>query len=349
MRSKQTNAGDGGHSVIAAQGPVVAATIPGTHTSKKARGGLTPHAITGQPRGAASRSPFNADDIVGQIIFHCRIRRWAMKSQQKLDRSLESFVRLNFTEWEPAAKTKERAKANAKVGAIINAARKGDTSDPIVAAVTEFVAQNDKAREPFDDARKTAEKNRERLCKLLPIAAWVKSDAHGIAIGGLADIIGEAGNLGSYDSYAKLWKRLGFAPYNGLAGSTWKRETWRPRAMMKDEWIANPFSGERYAIMRALADSMFRANGIGKERSGTGTWLPTHHYGFLYARRRDHTAITHDDWSDGHSHADALRYMFKKFLRDLWKAWRAANLRPPSADATVLSPPAMPASLEAHS
>jgi hypothetical protein len=38
-----------------------------------------------------------------------------------------------------------------------------------------------------------------------------------------------------------------------------------------------------------------------------------------YDARRTHTAVTHADWSDGHSHNDALRIASKALLRDLWR------------------------------
>lgn len=287
--------------------------------------GPTPRADKGHGLIAPHlRHPSGGADIIGQIVRYCRIRRWAMKSQQKLDRSLESFIRVNFTDWEPGGDDSSRKKANARVKAIIAAVRAGDTSDPTASAIAEFVEHNDAARAHFDKSRAVAEKNRLKLCRLLPVAPWVENVC-GAGLPGLADIIGLAGDLGAYSSYAKLWKRLGFAPYKGCAGSTWKRETWRPYALTKEEWIANPFSGERYGILYSAADSMFRKNGMGKDKTESGEWEPTHHYGFLYAHRRDHTKITHPEWSDGHRRADALRYMFKKYLRDLWKAWRAAT------------------------
>ena len=46
---------------------------------------------------------------------------------------------------------------------------------------------------------------------------------------------------------------------------------------------------------------------------------PCSPYRVVYDRRRAHTAVTHPDWSDGHSHNDALRVASKAFLRDLWR------------------------------
>jgi hypothetical protein len=42
-------------------------------------------------------------------------------------------------------------------------------------------------------------------------------------------------------------------------------------------------------------------------------------YRVVYDQRRMHTARTHPDWPDGHSHNDALRVAAKAFLRDLWR------------------------------
>lgn len=57
-----------------------------------------------------------------------------------------------------------------------------------------------------------------------------------------------------------------------------------------------------------------------------GQWRAVHHagcvcspYRVVYDRRRAHTATTHPDWSDGHSHQDALRVASKAILRDLWR------------------------------
>ena len=38
-----------------------------------------------------------------------------------------------------------------------------------------------------------------------------------------------------------------------------------------------------------------------------------------YEERRRHTAVTHPDWSDGHSHNDALRVTSKEILKQIWR------------------------------
>lgn len=41
-------------------------------------------------------------------------------------------------------------------------------------------------------------------------------------------------------------------------------------------------------------------------------------YRATYDQRRAHTAVTHPEWTDGHSHNDAIRVTSKAILRDLW-------------------------------
>jgi hypothetical protein len=42
-------------------------------------------------------------------------------------------------------------------------------------------------------------------------------------------------------------------------------------------------------------------------------------YRKVYDARRARTAVTHPDWTDGHSHNDALRVASKEILKDLWR------------------------------
>jgi hypothetical protein len=42
-------------------------------------------------------------------------------------------------------------------------------------------------------------------------------------------------------------------------------------------------------------------------------------YRDVYDKRREHTAVTHPDWTPGHSHNDALRIVSKEVLKDLWR------------------------------
>lgn len=178
------------------------------------------------------------------------------------------------------------------------------------------------ARDGVAKHRKAVEKRLAKLAEQLPAAAWVLA-VPGVGMGSLAAIIGETGDLSNYANPAKVWKRLGFAPYQGHAGSTWKRDSWRPRTLTKDEWIANPFSGAKYSVCQQIALALFKKQWVGKAKSETGEGQPNGVYGEVYFARRKRTAETHPDWTPAHANADALRVMMKRLLRDLWVAWQA--------------------------
>jgi hypothetical protein len=50
---------------------------------------------------------------------------------------------------------------------------------------------------------------------------------------------------------------------------------------------------------------------------------PCSPYRRVYDKRRAHTATTHPEWTDGHSHNDGLRVASKEILKHLWRAARA--------------------------
>lgn len=262
------------------------------------------------------------DEIIEQIKTNHRFRRYWMKAKAKLDRQLEAFVRIEYTKWPAAESEAERKKEAAVARSLIKDAKAGDGTLDLLMMVQTTMA----ARAPANTEKLDREKTMKKLATALPVKAWIKS-VYGADFLGLATIVAEAGgSLDRFPNVAKLWSRLGYAPYDGHAGSTWKRDTWRPRALTKEEWTEHPFSGERYGMMRSIADSLFRAQWIGAKNDPDGEGKPDGPYGEIYAKRRAHTAVTHPDWTKGHSHSDALRIMFKCFLADLWEEWNNENL-----------------------
>src|SRR5262245_61783511 len=275
----------------------------------------------------------NIAEIVADIRHQHRSRRFYMKIQQKLDRALESFLRVNATTWKPELPEGDRDKINKEVKALIKDIRAGKPSE-----FAEFVKTSDAARKPADEMRETSEQLMEKLAMKLPVYEWVKS-VHGAAALGLATITAEAGDLTSYPTPAHLWSRLGFAPYDGLAGSSWKREKWRPRALTAEEWKSHPFSGERYALMHVIAVWLVNSQWIGKAKTESGEGEPDGPYGQVYYDRRKHTLETHPDWTDGHRRMDALRIAMKRFLKDLHHHW-CAHAGMPVQEPTHPTPPA---------
>jgi len=297
---------------------------PGASSRTARQGGLDARltcasAPPGQnaPEAQISSAVGATSSIVETIRAHHRARRFAMGIQQVLDNKLGAFVRINATDWHPTDDESERTKANKEVAVIIKAAREGQ-GDPLIIGM---VAVTDKAREPADAERAKHEKAMETLAKQLPVAAWVEN-IPGFGMLGLATIIAETGDLAMYSNVAKVWKRLGYAPYKDKAGSTWKRPKWRNAdALTAEEWTENPFSGRRYALIHTIGVWLKNKQWVGAAKTEDGVGIPNGYYGTVYAARRAHTSITHPEWTKAHAHMDGLRVMMKQVLKDLYLEW----------------------------
>ena len=78
-------------------------------------------------------------------------------------------------------------------------------------------------------------------------------------------------------------------------------------------------------MMHQIAIWLVNTQVESKEKSGTKHGKAKGPYGEAYVRRREHTDISHPDWTPMHGRMDAIRYVMKKFIRDLWIAWRKAE------------------------
>lgn len=167
-------------------------------------------------------------------------------------------------------------------------------------------------------ARHKIELEMKRKVRKLPGYAFSQS-VKGFGELGFAVIVGEAGDLKKYSTVDKLWKRLGLAPHDGKAFSTWRRTG----GLTAEDWTRAGYAPRRRAEVFSCVQSSLIKHQI-KEGQGTGP------YGLLWAARRVRTAETHPEWTKGHSAMDAGRVMVKALVSDLWSEWRRASARLPS-------------------
>ena len=119
---------------------------------------------------------------------------------------------------------------------------------------------------------------------------------------GLAQIIGEAGDLANYANPAKLWRRMGLAPFGGKSPSMWRREG----GLTAGDWENIGYSPRRRSVMFVLGDSMIKASGPYRE---------------LYLGRKAQEIAKAPDLPAMAHHRRAQRYMEKRLLLELWKSW----------------------------
>ncbi len=277
-------------------------------------GGHTSNATQGDTTPAASHSAICAD-----IRALHRTSRFALKSQSRIDRSLEAFIRVNVFGFNPHGTEKEIEAASKGAMKLLKQIRSMETPEEF-ATLEPMVHASDASRGPWDAIRNDCEKRMRKLAEQLPCYELVEATA-GFGALGLAQIIGETGDLSNYANVAKVWKRMGYAPHNGYAASAWRTNRADGKKLTSDEWTVVGYSPERCSIAFSLADSMFRHQITSAAKSETTYGAAKGPYGAVYIARRERTTETHPEWNKAHAHADALRVMMKALLRDLWVTW----------------------------
>lgn len=171
------------------------------------------------------------------------------------------------------------------------------------------------ARGLIEAQRKQTEKAMETEARKLPVAAWI-DQTRGIGIGSLAAIVGEAGDLSNYPTVSKLWKRLGLAVIKG------ERQQRKPGA----EALEHGYSPSRRSVVWNVGDALFRAGGeyadLCRERKAYEREKAEAEGLTVCPAAKIPAKDKHLYRSDGHIHNRAKRYMEKRLIRDLWRAWR---------------------------
>jgi len=172
--------------------------------------------------------------------------------------------------------------------------RKGD--EAIARGVAGFVGVLHKQSiVPLTAHRKQLEKQMEELAETLPVWPWWES-IRGLGALGLAKIVGEAGDLNLYDNPAKLWKRMGVATPESYDDVT------------KDGKPCRKIPRERRSELFTIGDSLIKGNRDGDYRT-------------LYLEHKAKQAERPEVKTKMHAHKRAQRYMEKRLLRNLWRAW----------------------------
>jgi hypothetical protein len=185
----------------------------------------------------------------------------------------------------------------AKRKELFAAVEAGSINGELPPGVVVFVQTAITQRGPLDEMRRSVEREMVRLAESLPVWPLVK-DWRGFGALGLAIIVGEAGDLNNYANPGKLWKRLGVAPKYCYAMITKRGK-------------------EVLAIPRARRSALFT---VGDALIKQGS-----EYRALYLERKAYEHEQDPEMSDMYVHRRAQRYMEKRLLRNLWRAWRRAG------------------------
>ena len=156
------------------------------------------------------------------------------------------------------------------------------------------------AQSPLEKARTGYEKHLTKLGKKLPVA-HMADIIRGVSHKGLANIVGECGDLSAYKSVSAVWKRAGLAVIDGE----------RQRKVAGDAALLHGYSPQRRSTFWNLAEPLLKAQG---KDDAAGPY------------RRLYDAHKAEQVEKGlplsHAHNRAMRYMTKALLKDLTLEWR---------------------------
>ena len=153
------------------------------------------------------------------------------------------------------------------------------------------------ARAIVHKARLKPELRMKHIVRQLPIYPWMKGIKNFGEIG-LAQLIGEAGDLTRFATVSKLWKWMGVAVMP---------DGKRQRKVAGAAALEHKYNPQRRAILSVIGDVLMRAD---------------NQYRDFYLREKERQRGKMPDASDGHIHNRALRHMEKRLLCDLWVEWR---------------------------
>lgn len=246
-------------------------------------------------------------------------RKWMIKSVNRQTNAVGALVRIMLG-WSKDMPEKDRDKIAARAASIVGKAMAGkemtgedgvvaNTIGPDLEAVKAAIV-------PMQQRRDEIELQMRHLVRELPIYPWAKS-VRGFGEIGLAVTVGECGDLSAYSGPRKMRKRLGLAPFDGKAMSSWKKG-----GLTAEDWIAVGYSPKRRAeIFSCVGESLSKLQLEGAEKSGTTYGRPLGPYGAAYVARREATALSHPEWTKAHARGDALRIMTQQLMLDLWCQW----------------------------
>lgn len=256
-------------------------------------------------------------DIIDTIRAEYRDMRFMEHQRKRNDLAFQAFVR-NICGYSTKAPKSEAGPALKRAQALIAGTA---PDDPLAVRVDLVKAGNEQACAPFVAMEKEKVKAIEKMVKALPIWTEWAEPIIGLGAKGLGILIGEAGDIGSYRTEAALWKRMGVGVIDGVAqGKLGARAG-------ADLWIAHGYNKKRRSALFTIGDAMikkadspYRAIYLARKDIERQEFIAA---GYTVKPAAQIKAAERDTCiSDGHIHRRAQRYMEKRLLRHMYRAWK---------------------------
>jgi len=293
-----------------------------------------------QERDQSTPDTQDPDISIHLIQDRYRHRVAAQDARKRIDSQTGAMVRryLGYQNDLPEKETKRIAEvASETIKAIQKGTEVPEAGQVILdsPACVMFILAAKESRLPYINHERQCEKEMVSMAKKLPVYKWVES-VKGLGAVGLAVLVGECGDLSKYANPAKLWKRLGLAVMDG------RRQGDPGSNATAEDWIEHGYCKRRRSACWTIREPLL------KNDNEYRTLLLTRKQfeydkatkiGLVVATTSKKTA---DNWekvglprpevvkkvdteihrSVGHIHNLAARYVEKRMIRDLWRAWR---------------------------
>lgn len=268
-------------------------------------------------------------DTIGTIRALHRRRNLLMGQRKAQMLSLGAFIR-TILGWHRDAPAAVRKEIEARAAGMIEAGRKevagkgNGSDDPAYAGLHSTILACLKGAEPLLREEEIATRAMEKLAKTLPVWLWAK-DVKGLGARSLAVIVGEAGDLGSYDKgEAGVWKRLGLAVIDG------RRQGNAGKGADAATWQRHGYSPMRRSAMYVIGECLIKQKGRYREIYMARKAIEAAKAEAAGLRVLPAAKIKKSEAagciSQMHIHRRAQRYMEKRLLRHLLRAWRRAEV-----------------------
>ena len=167
----------------------------------------------------------------------------------------------------------------------------------------------------FTKQSKMYEKHMMKMAEKLSVCEWL-TKFRGFTSLALANMIGETGDLSNYANPAKVWKRMGCAPFE-KNGEVHTGQGWGiNKGLTSADWEEFGYCPRRRSVMHIIA-----ANVIKTCAGKNGHHGEKHPFYQRYLEAKKVAAAAHPDWTPGHVNSHGLLLCGKRVLRELWIEW----------------------------
>lgn len=266
-------------------------------------------------------------EIVTTLVHLQRRRSVVLKSRNMQANRLQAVI-AGTLGYSSGMEEADRKKLFVEASAVIKEVQSGENNTH---PMTDVIRATMIGIDSFEKVKDDLEEQMETAAATLPTATWAKErDQRGFGVLFLAIVLGETGDLSNYANPAKVWRRLGCAPWS-FKGETLMGSTWRSRAggkgragakgtkLPSEEWEAFGYSPRRRSIAYLIGKNLMMQNFLKDKDTKEMTWVGPYRQRYEEAKAR--FKETHPDATPLHCDRHGLLLAAKLLLKKLWCVW----------------------------